>query len=156
MLTTVRPAQRSALERPRQQWRAKRPDGASKRDGADRPKQQNVAPRQIMADAPREHAGRENEERPAPGAQHAARLIVDHDEPRRTVKLLNAHHGDKQHSDEHRRGEGVRKLAFKFHGYIVIQRFRADRGQDDDRQIDHQRDRRDSGIGRWATANAGR
>ncbi len=112
-------AQRAALERARQNCAPNGPVN-EQRDRSRRPKQQNVAARQIVTDAPGKHAGRQNEEGSAPCAQHASRLIVDHDEPRGTVKLLNAHRGDEQDGHEHCRSDGVRKFAFEFRRDIVV------------------------------------
>ena len=120
---------------------------AEKRHDADRPEQENVAARKIVAHSPAENARSQDQEGSAPGAQHAASLVVPHHQTGRAVELLHPHHGDEQNGDKDGRRKSVRIFARELVGNLVINRLGERGAPEDQRQIEAQRGRRDRPIG---------
>ena len=139
-------AQRAAFQRARQRKSPRRPV-PEKRHDADRPEQENVAARKIVAHPPAENARSQDQESPAPGGQHAASLVVPHHQPGGAIELLHPHRGDEQNGDKDGRCNGVRKFALERIGNLVIDRLGERRAPEDQRQVDAKRGRRDRPIG---------
>ena len=106
--------QRPAFQGARQHEYPSRPV-REKRHDADRPEQENVAARQVVAHTPAENARGQDQESPAPGAQHAASLVVPYHQPGGAVELLHPHRGDEQNGDEDGRRNSVRIFARRTH-----------------------------------------
>ena len=120
---------------------------AKKRHDAGRPEQEDVATRKVVAHSPAENARRQDQESPAPGAQHAASLVVPYHQAGRAVELLHPHRGDEQNGDKDGRCKGVRIFALERIGNVVINRLGERRAPEDQRQVDAQRSRRDRAVG---------
>ena len=120
---------------------------AEKRHDADRPEQENVATRKVVAHPPTENARSQDQESPAPGGQHAPSLVVPHHQPGGAIELLHPHRGHEQNGDEDGRCNGVRKFALELIGDLVIDRLGERGAPEDQRQVDAKRGRRDRPIG---------
>ncbi len=139
-------SQRPSLESARQRDPPE-PAMDEQSDSAQRPEQQNVATRQVVADPPDKDAGGENQKCPAPGAQHASHLVDHDDQASGAVEFLHSHRGDEKNRDEHGRRHRVRKLAFKLRRDIVVEHLGAHRAGDNQRKVDPQRCHGDSAVG---------
>ena len=104
-----------------------------------------------MTDAPSKYPGGQDKERPAPGAQDAARLVIHEDQAVGAIKLLHAHGRDKKDRYKRRRSYRVGKLAFKIVGKRVIKNFGPDRASENQGEVDRQGCRRDGAIGNRET-----
>ena len=139
-------AQRPAFQCARQRKSPRRPVREKRHDAA-RPEQENVATRKVVAHSPAENARSQDQESPAPGAQHAASLVVPHHQPGGAIELLHPHRGDEEDGDEDGRRKSVRIFAGELVGNLVIDRLGERRAAEDQRQVEAQRSRRDRPIG---------
>ena len=138
-------SQRAAFQGARQR-KSPRRAVPKKRHDAGRPEQEDVAARKVMAHSPAENARSQDQESAAPGAQHAASLVVPYHQAGRAIELLHPHRGDEQNGDKDRRCNGVRIFALERIGNVVINRLGERRAPEDQRQVEAQRSRRDRPI----------